>query len=69
MQGLDSRVGIQGMFCIVRSSTEYALTPRWYFTSADLEKFLEIAVRGRWDTNRIGAQMEAYAVAGGSVTG
>ncbi|KAI0697794.1 hypothetical protein BC835DRAFT_1413472 [Cytidiella melzeri] len=68
MIGLDNRVGIQGMFCIVRSSTVFAMDPRWFFTSTELEKYLEIAVR-KWDTPKIGAQMEAYAVAGGSVTG
>ncbi|KAI0687956.1 hypothetical protein BC835DRAFT_1419558 [Cytidiella melzeri] len=68
MIGLDNRVGIQGMFCIVRSSTDFAMDPRWFFTSTELEKYLEIAVR-KWDTPKIGAQIEAYAVAGGSITG
>ncbi|KAI0684900.1 hypothetical protein BC835DRAFT_1421837 [Cytidiella melzeri] len=68
MIGLDNCVGIQGMFCIVRSSTDFAMDPRWFFTSTKLEKYLEIAVR-KWDTPKIGAQNEVYAVAGGSITG
>ena len=30
-------------------------------------EFFEIAVRTRWYNNRIGLQMEAHAIAGGSV--
>ncbi|KAI0699212.1 hypothetical protein BC835DRAFT_1412677 [Cytidiella melzeri] len=67
IMGLDSRVGIQGMFCLVRNSASFAMDPRWFFTSPELEKYLEIAVR-KWDTTNIGALIEAYAIAGGSVT-
>ena len=66
--GLDSRVGVQGLFCIVRSSNDFAIEPRWFFTSPDLERYLEVAVRKKWNTSHIGTQVEAFAVAGGSLT-
>lgn len=43
------------------------MKPRWYFTSPDLERYLEIAVRKKFEAKQVGALMEAYAVAGGSV--
>ncbi|THG93298.1 hypothetical protein EW026_g7903 [Hermanssonia centrifuga] len=67
LSGLDSRVGIQALFCVVRSSSNFAMKPRWYFTSPDLERYLEIAVRKKFEAKQVGALMEAYAVAGGSV--
>ncbi|THG93050.1 hypothetical protein EW026_g8073 [Hermanssonia centrifuga] len=66
--GLDTRVGVQAMFCVVRSSSDFAMKPRWYFSSSDLEKYLEIAVRKRFEAKQVGALMEVYAVAGGSVS-
>lgn len=68
MIGLDSRVGIQAFFCITRKASDFAIQPRWFFTSADLEKYLEIAVRKGWDSTKIGSLIEAFAVAGGTVT-
>jgi hypothetical protein len=57
-------VGVEGFFCIVRSSSDYHMKPNWYFTSPEFEEYMKIAVRKRWDTSEVGAKLEAFAVAG-----
>lgn len=66
--GLDSRVGVIGFYCIARASQDYSTEPRWWFSSPDLERFLTVAWRKRWDTKQIGTLIEAFGIAGGSVT-
>jgi hypothetical protein len=45
----------------------FTMSPRWFFSSAELNKYLKIAIR-KWDTRTVGAQMESYMVAGGNIT-
>ena len=67
MSGLNLRVGIEGFFCIVRSSPDFHMRPYMYFTSSALEDYMQIAIRKRWDTMEVGAKIEAFAVAGSNV--
>jgi hypothetical protein len=64
MAGLGNRVGIEGFFCIVRNNAEFGMAPEWYFTSPELEAYMPIATRKRWDTGQVGVKLEAFAVAG-----
>ena len=67
MTGLNLRVGVEGFFCIVRNMPEYHIRPHWYFSSPELEKYMQVAVRKKWDTSEVGTRLEAFAVAGCSV--
>ena len=67
MVGLNDRVGIEGFFCIVRTSPDFHMRPQFYFTSPELEEYMRIAVRRKWDTIEIGTKVEAFAVAGSNV--
>ncbi|KAJ7673735.1 hypothetical protein DFH06DRAFT_979023 [Mycena polygramma] len=64
MVGLNALVGIEGFFCIVRNTTQFHMKPQWYFTSEELEKYMQIACRKRWDTGEVGSKIEAFSVAG-----
>ena len=64
MVGLGHRVGIEGFFCIVRNNADFNTKPQWYFTSPELESYMQIACRKRWDTAEIGMKIEAFAIAG-----
>ncbi|KIL54459.1 hypothetical protein M378DRAFT_92015 [Amanita muscaria Koide BX008] len=64
LSSLKIRVGIEGFFCIVRNNTEYNMAPSWFFTTPELEKYMDIAVRRRWDCAEIGGRLEAFAIAG-----
>ncbi|KAJ6472628.1 hypothetical protein C8R45DRAFT_786362, partial [Mycena sanguinolenta] len=64
MFGLGQRVGIEGFFCIVRNNVDFKMDPEWYFTSKELEMYMEIATRKRWVTGEVGMKLEAFAVAG-----
>lgn len=64
MVRLSLRVGVEGFFCIVRSSTSFYIQPQWYFTSKELENYMKIACRKGWETNTVGTKVEAFAVAG-----
>ncbi|KAJ6458737.1 hypothetical protein C8R45DRAFT_843716 [Mycena sanguinolenta] len=64
MHGLSYRVGIEGVFCIVRNSPSFYMNPQWYFTSPELERYMPLAVRRKWDTAEVGCRLEAFAVAG-----
>ncbi|KAJ7278163.1 hypothetical protein C8J57DRAFT_1059900 [Mycena rebaudengoi] len=62
--GLGTRVGVEAFFCIVRNNTEYHMAPQWFFTSPELEKYMVLATRNKWDTSQVGTKIEAFAVAG-----
>ncbi|KAJ7793218.1 hypothetical protein B0H14DRAFT_2197307, partial [Mycena olivaceomarginata] len=64
MFGLGQRVGIEGFFCIVKNNVEFKMELEWYFTSQELENYMEIATRKRWVTGEIGMKLEAFAIAG-----
>ncbi|KAJ7086902.1 hypothetical protein B0H15DRAFT_781879 [Mycena belliarum] len=64
MQGLNYRVGIEGFFCIVRNNPDFFMIPQWYYTSVELERYMPLAVRRRWDTSDVGTRLEAFALAG-----
>lgn len=40
------------------------MNPQWFFTSPELENYMHIAVRKKWDTSEVGAKLEAFAIAG-----
>ncbi|KAJ7291870.1 hypothetical protein C8J57DRAFT_1212290 [Mycena rebaudengoi] len=67
MVGAGHRVGIEGFFCIVRNNANFHVKPHWYFTSLELESYMKIACRQRWDTATVGAKIEVFAVAGSDV--
>ena|ERR1700722_11982405 len=67
--GLNARVGIEAFVCIVSSSPSFAMEPQWYFTSKELEEYLSIAIRKRWDTTEVGRLVEGFALSGSSVLG
>ena len=67
MTGLNLRVGVEGFFCIVRNMPEYHMRPHWYFSSQELEQYMQVAVWKKWDTSEVGTRLEAFAVAGCSV--
>jgi hypothetical protein len=64
MTALSNRVGIEGMFVIVRNNTDFNMPPQWHFTSKELERYMPLAVRKRWDTGEVGGKLEAFAIAG-----
>ncbi|KAF8326485.1 hypothetical protein F5887DRAFT_1197076 [Amanita rubescens] len=68
LSSLKMRVGIEGFFCIVRNTTEFNMAPTWFFTSAELEAYMDIAVRRKWDATEIGSRLEAFAIAGCDAT-
>ncbi|KAJ7815527.1 hypothetical protein B0H14DRAFT_2603414 [Mycena olivaceomarginata] len=64
LHGLSYRVGIEGLFCIVRSTPNFYMGPQWYFTSDALRQYMPLAVRRKWDTSDVGTRLEAFALAG-----
>ncbi|KAJ7836756.1 hypothetical protein B0H14DRAFT_2589497 [Mycena olivaceomarginata] len=64
MFGLDQRVSIEGIFCIVWNNIEFKMEPEWYYTSKELEQYMEIVTRKRWVTGEVGMKLEAFAIAG-----
>ncbi|KAJ7778072.1 hypothetical protein B0H14DRAFT_2401345 [Mycena olivaceomarginata] len=64
LHGLSYRVGIEGVFCIVRSTPNFYMGPQWYFTSDALRQYMPLAVRRKWDTSDVGTRLEAFALAG-----
>jgi hypothetical protein len=67
MIGLNARVGIEGFFCIVRTSPDFHMRPQFYYTSQELEDYMRIALRKKWDTTEVGTKIEAFAVAGSNI--
>jgi hypothetical protein len=68
LTGLNNRVGIQGFFCVVRSTANFHMEPQWYFTSPELRDYMKLAVRRQWDIGEVGAKIEAFAIAGCDVS-
>ncbi|KAJ6612564.1 hypothetical protein B0H10DRAFT_1952250 [Mycena sp. CBHHK59/15] len=58
------RVGVEGFFCLVRNTPDFFMATQWYFTSRELERYMPLAVRRKWDTGEVGTRLEAFAVAG-----
>ncbi|KAI0359108.1 hypothetical protein OH77DRAFT_1420667 [Trametes cingulata] len=61
---LQSRVGIEAFFCVVRNNPDYNMKPRWWFSRAELEDYLRNTVR-KFAPERIGILTEAFAISGG----
>ena len=57
-------MGIEGFFCIVRSTPDYHISPQWYFMTEALSDYMKIAVRRKWDTHEVGTKLEVFAIAG-----
>ncbi|KAJ6550324.1 hypothetical protein B0H19DRAFT_1093671 [Mycena capillaripes] len=64
LSALSQRVGIEGFFCIVKNNVEFKMEPEWYFTSRELEQYMDIATRKKWVTGEVGMKLEAFAIAG-----
>jgi hypothetical protein len=64
MFSLGQRVGVEGFFCVVRNNISFKMEPEWYFTSKELENYIEITTHKRWVTSEIGMKLEAFAIAG-----
>ncbi|KAJ6612064.1 hypothetical protein B0H10DRAFT_1918368 [Mycena sp. CBHHK59/15] len=64
MTALGNRVGIEGFFCVVRNNAQFHMAPEWYFTSQELENYMPIATRQKWDTGQVGMKVEVFAIAG-----
>lgn len=70
LAALNARVGIEAVVGIVKASTEYNMPPRLYFSSPQLEEYLEAVIQqGSWDTAHVGAKLEVFAVAGCDIMG
>ncbi|KAJ2981533.1 hypothetical protein NUW54_g10860 [Trametes sanguinea] len=63
MLALQARVGIQGFYCIVRSTAAYQMRPHFFFTDRALDTFLRGAIRG-FQPETIGSLAEAFSIAG-----
>ncbi|KAF7334097.1 hypothetical protein MVEN_02315500 [Mycena venus] len=66
--GLSTRVGVEGLFCIVRNNADFHMEPQWFFSTPELEQYMPIATRKKWDTGHVGMKLEAFAIAGCDVT-
>ncbi|KAF8163959.1 hypothetical protein BJ912DRAFT_830954, partial [Pholiota molesta] len=64
LEGLKTRVGIEGFFCIVRNNTEFYIDPTWYFMSQQVAEYMPIAVGKKWATDKVASKLEAFAIAG-----
>ncbi|KAK7016039.1 hypothetical protein R3P38DRAFT_2542991 [Favolaschia claudopus] len=62
--GAGQRVGLEGFFCIVRNNVDFKMDPEWYFTSKELEGYMEVVTRKKWSTSEVGMKLEAFAIAG-----
>ncbi|KDR71988.1 hypothetical protein GALMADRAFT_74321 [Galerina marginata CBS 339.88] len=63
IDGLKTRVGVEGFFCLVRNTPTYHINPQWYFTSEALAGYMKIAAK-KWNTHDVGTKVEAFAIAG-----
>ncbi|KAJ7853295.1 hypothetical protein B0H14DRAFT_3450278 [Mycena olivaceomarginata] len=64
LYALKQRVGVEGLFCIVRNNVEFQIEPEWYFTCDAIEQYMEVATRKKWVTGEVGMKLEAFAIAG-----
>ncbi|KAF9486114.1 hypothetical protein BDN70DRAFT_794340 [Pholiota conissans] len=64
IEGLKTRTGVEGFFCIVRNSPSYHINPQWYFSSTSLSDYMRLAVANRWNAHELGLKLEAFAIAG-----
>ncbi|KAJ6555542.1 hypothetical protein B0H10DRAFT_2241314 [Mycena sp. CBHHK59/15] len=62
--GLGTQWGIEVFLCIVCNNSEFHMAPEWFFTIPELEKYMMIVTRRKWDTAEVGSKAEAFAVAG-----
>lgn len=45
------------------------MMPQWYYSSPDLDEYMEVAICGMWDKLTVGTLLEAFAIRGGTVAG
>jgi hypothetical protein len=58
-------VGVEGFFCIIHNSLDYAMKLQRFFTSAELRKYMKVMVTmKKWDLTEVGTKPEVFAVAG-----
>ncbi|PPQ84339.1 hypothetical protein CVT25_013034, partial [Psilocybe cyanescens] len=66
MNGLNTRVGVEGFICLVRNSPDFHMDPKWYFSNPAFMEYMKIAVPAHkgWDIGHVGAKLEVFAIAG-----
>ncbi|CAK5283133.1 unnamed protein product [Mycena citricolor] len=64
LQGLSYCVGTEAFFLIVRNNADFYMEPQWFFSTAELERYMPLAVGKKWDLATVGAKVKAFAVAG-----
>ncbi|KAL0572269.1 hypothetical protein V5O48_009695 [Marasmius crinis-equi] len=64
LTGLKERCGTEGFFNVVRSTPDNFMEPQWFFTNDKIAPYLRLATKGGWDTGKVGARLQAFAVAG-----
>jgi hypothetical protein len=57
-------VGIEGMFCIVQNNITFKMEQEWYYTSKELEQYMEIVTCKRWVTGEVGMKLEVFVLMG-----
>ncbi|OBZ76607.1 hypothetical protein A0H81_03870 [Grifola frondosa] len=53
LDGLKHRAGIQGFYCLFRSTPDFNMAPRWFFTTDDIDMYLRTTIKKGWDTDNI----------------
>ncbi|KAH9943742.1 hypothetical protein B0H21DRAFT_823611 [Amylocystis lapponica] len=62
--GLKCRVGVEGFFCIVCNTSDFNMTPRWFFSAPQLDNYLQGTIRKGWNAQNISSLAEVFTVAG-----
>ncbi|KAJ7785380.1 hypothetical protein B0H14DRAFT_2630594 [Mycena olivaceomarginata] len=57
-------LALRVFFCVVKNNVDFKMEPEWYFTSKELETYMEIATQKRWVTGEVGMRLEAFVIAG-----
>ncbi|KAJ7789443.1 hypothetical protein B0H13DRAFT_2394824 [Mycena leptocephala] len=63
MHSLGIRVGLRVLLHCAEHP-DFFMIPQWYFTSAELERYMPLAVHRKWDTGEVRCRLEAFAIAG-----
>ncbi|ESK82443.1 hypothetical protein Moror_8572 [Moniliophthora roreri MCA 2997] len=64
IESATMRTGVDGFFLLVRNTHDNYMQPHWYFTNDSINDYMNFAIKGGWDRNRVGGKIEAFAVAG-----
>ncbi|KAK1216231.1 hypothetical protein PQX77_021145 [Marasmius sp. AFHP31] len=64
LNAMSLRCGSEAILLVVRNRTDPFMEPFWYYSNPKLEHYMPFAIRGGWDSEKVGARCEAFAVAG-----